>query len=293
MSVIEHARFEPSHGRFDRLMAVDDRRRGAPAPEDLVLSTSRGEIVICCPLTGVALTERMAQASGLTRKALADMVEGTCPLGLDGPEQWAMVLGLLRRAVAVGGPASPALGSGPVVAAVGGSSIACFSSAQTAMEKKRFPRDARDLERQLHHSPLYRGVPVDELRPVIDRAVGVYERLELRRTPRAPWFGIMAALGIEGPADVDIQLHSAVIDGVMTERAREDPGILQRRLCDRLKRWDPVDVYRALPALADLRAALEVSGLPVELEFLGPGGDRTIARRSDWWRIDLTDRSTP
>ena len=277
----------PSQGAFTRIGLAADRPVEVRGPDDLVLGTSIGEVVLCCPLTGVGLTRAMADAVGLDSEALVAMVERRAPLGVRAHD-WVAVLDAARSAIDARDGNGVRLADGRVSAAIGGSSVACFSSAQTALEKKRFPQDEADLVAQVRASPLNQDRPEEEVRRAVTDAMVTYRSLRLGEVvPRAPWFGIMAALGIEGPADVDIQLHSDVVDAVLTEASRVDPSIGHRRRQDRLKRWHPTDVHAAVPALGQLHAALAGAGLPVEIEYLGPGGDRTIAARTDWWHIDV------
>lgn len=249
--------------------------------------TPRGEVAICCPITGRPLTAAMAAAAGIERDALADMLAGRRPLGVASRERWRWACTTIANALREPNGAHPALAAGGVQAKLGGSAVACFSSAQTATEKKRFPADEAELEAMVRSSPLNRGLPAEALAALVGAAVERYRALGLDgRPPVAPWFNILSRLGrIEEPADLDIQIHSDIIDSVMTRLAATDPAIDQRRRTDRLGRWDETDVYRAFPALLRLLRELQDGGLNIGLEFLGPGGDATMRKRTDWWTV--------
>jgi hypothetical protein len=174
--------------------------------------------------------------------------------------------------------------------AVGGSAVACFSSAKTTLEKKRFPGTENELEIMVRNAPLNAELDRRDVDAIVDEALSIYRGLDLGdRVPRAVWFNILHVLGgVDEKADLDFQIHSDVIDRVLMERARRDAGILERRDSDRLGRWHPTDVYAAFPTLVSLfRRVSELANCG--FEFLGPGGDRTIAARTanstDWWPV--------
>jgi hypothetical protein len=254
--------------------------------EVIVLRPEEGDAtVVTCPLTGVPLTEPMAAAAGIGVRELTWMLERKAPLSLD-PQTWEQVVAAVDEALDADGDGPPALSAGAVRVALGGSAVACFSSAKTTLEKKHFPADEAELESMVRASPLNAGLPEPALARQVANARDVYRRLQLGdRVPKAVWFDILHVLGdIEESGDLDLQLHSEVIDRVLEERSLQDPGIRQRRETDRLGRWHPLDVYSAFPALVRLGEALSRVA-PVSLEFLGPGGDRTMAERTDWWPV--------
>lgn len=258
---------------------------GVPA-DVLVLHPDGGEpTILCCPLTGVPLTVRMAAAAGLDAAALTAMLERRAPLGTT-PETWDAIRREVEAALESPGPGGAALADAPAQVAVGGSAVGCFSSARTTLGKKHFPADETELEEMVRSAPGNQGLDASRLEAIVGDALTRYRALGLNgRTPRAVWFNILHVLGgIEDPADLDLQVHSELIDRVLGERASADPGILERRDHDRLGRWHPEDVYRAFPALVDLLRRLHDLG-NCALEFLGPGGEHTIAERTDWWPV--------
>jgi len=281
--------FLDSAPAFERAILAHERFGEAIPTDVLEIQAEHGAFVVCCPWTGVALTSPMARAVGLTEEALAAMLEKKFPLGVKHAGEWDDIVRRLAKACNNDAYDGPSLNTGSTELAVGGSAIACFSSAQTAFAKKQFPRSEEELERQIRRSRYNQGLPEDVLSAKVADARAVYKELNLHRhpPPQAPWFGILARLHIEPPADVDIQLHSTVVNEILLKKSIIHPAIDARRWADRLGRWDPQDVYEAIPALADLRGNLAATGAPVELEFLGPAGRTVIAGRRDWWRIDL------
>lgn len=279
--------------RFPRSMPAASRPPELSDPREIVLPTSRGGMVLCCPLTGVGLTTPMARAAGLSPEALLDMFERRAPLGSGGAETWsAVVAGVIEAAETTASETMP-IAKGRFSAAVGGNAAAGFSSAQTALEKKRFPQSERDLEDQIRRSPIHVGRPSEDVDVLIADALDVYRGLGLRRAPLAPWHGIMARLHIEGPPDVDLQLHSDVIDEEMRRRSLHDPGIDDRRQADRLGRWHEADVYAAFPTLHSLRKRIVDGGSAIDFEFLGPGGAEKIAAATEWWSLDMSCNRDP
>ena len=263
------------------------RHPGGRLPDDVIVlrPESMPETVVCCPLTGVPLTERMAEAAGLSVEALTHMVERRSPLGVT-PETWSRLVAEIETALDDPDGGIPALSSAPVAVAIGGSAVACFSSAPTTLQKKHFPADESELEAMVRASPLNAGIGKAALAARVETARAAYRDLALGdRVPRAAWFNILTVLGdIEEAADLDFQMHSDLIDSVLTERAAGDPGIIERRDRDRLGRWHPLDVYAAFPALVRLQERLQALA-PAAIEFLGPGGGRTIVEREDWWPV--------
>jgi hypothetical protein len=269
---------------FRRLPGRSNLFCGRPSMA-LVIEAPPDSWHLCCPLTGAPLTQTMAEVSGLTLTQLKNMVRGRSPLGIS-PSKWDQIVSVIRVGCALSLEGSPAFTEGALQLAVGGSAVACFSSAKTALEKKRFPQNRQDLEAQIRRSPLNQRLSESALEDRIAMASNKYESLKMVRVPMAPWFGIMAALYIEGSPDINIQIHSDVIDSVLRKRALERPDIERHRESDRLKRWHRQDVLEVFHVVAKIQKAFEITKVPVKLEFLGPGGDKTIDSRTDWWRID-------
>lgn len=274
----------------ERVTLLEDLPQQFRALKPLVFSSLRGDVVLSCPLTQVPLTGPMASAAGLSEQQLQAMVKRESPLGFRSKDDWLRSLEILADSMHSSQGGLPVIANEALYVAVGGSSVAGFSSAKTALEKKQFPRN------ELHLAALIRkrGDDLGHSHEIVDAqirsAIEHYRQLGLAEKPKAPWFGILERLGIEKRADVDIQIHSAAIDRVMTLRGHDDPSILMRRQADRLKRWNQVDVEEAFPALRQAVGRFHHADLPVDLEFLGPEGDILIQQRTahqshDWWRL--------
>jgi hypothetical protein len=268
----------------DRVVSVDLAYPNGLPPDTLTFETARGRVALTCPVSGVPMTAAMARAAELDAQSIERMINRECPLGIE-LGTWQHTQNAVQAAIAMSNDDLRPLSDGRVQVAVGGSSIAGFSSRATALGKKKFPQCEAELVQQIQLSPLNNSLPKASLEDVTRRSIDLYRSMNLSRFPVAPWSGILHRLGIEGPPDVDIQLHSDVIDDAMIQRAVSRPGILERQRRDRLGRWDPTDVYSVFPAVAQLSVWLKTLDAPVEIEILGPGGDKTIATRSDWWPI--------
>jgi hypothetical protein len=287
MSVAAEIFESPGAPAPDRIVSADVRfPRGVP---DGVISIDgpNGQVVFCCPVKGVALTERMAEAAGITTEALENLVWERCPLGID-PESWKIAEEAFL-ALPLIDDGLPHVTDEPFRVAIGGSSVAVFSSFETAHSKKQFPQSETQLEYLIRHRAEHHELPAEQVEELIDDARMVYRSLYIERAPLSPWFGIMNRLHLECPADVDLQFHSPVIDRVMRERASGDLSILQRMHADRLHRWDPADVYSAFPELVVLRVRLFNLGANIDIEFLGPDGNARLDARPDWWHLDTSE----
>jgi len=262
-----------------------------PAEVITVAAGDGADVALCCPLTAVPLTRRMARAAGISVESVEAMVQRRAPLGHT-PESWEhlqrelAVRLLSARGCRSDGRRPAALADGDVQVAIGGSAVACFSSAKTTLEKKHFPSNETELERMIRESPLNAGLEEHHLVTIVDAARRLYRDLGLGdRAPRSPWFNILNVLGgIEEPADLDLQIHSEVIDEIMADRSAIDPGITHRMRADRLGRWDEFDVLNAFPELSTLLFRIS-RHVAANFEFLGPKGAVVIAPRHDWWRI--------
>jgi hypothetical protein len=270
----------------DRIVPVQ-QLFGNERPKDvIVLPNGDQPVALCCPVTATPLTNTMAAVAGLRTDQLADMVQRRAPLGVS-PETWDVVVDVMTGGDspldALYGPRDGIdLSDGPLSVAVGGSSIACFSSRNTTLTKKSFPQSETEF---LHRA----GGSVSK------ESVATYRHLQRTHAalPLAPWYGIMHRLGLEKRPDVDVQVHSDVIDRVMLDRAANGrPGIRDRMIADRLNRWNLNDIFDAFPGFGDLNDLLVGADVPIEFEFLGPKGPQQLAKRPDWWHIDVPGRIT-
>lgn len=258
-------------------------------PDDVVsVRGPNGQVVFCCPLRGVALTRPMAESVGITDQALEDVAWQRCPLGVS-REQWDAAVDALQRIERVSAD-RPSVLDARFRVAVGGSAVAVFSSADTSTHKKQFPQNETQLGYMLDKAfGTEAETPLAE-RPERARKVAesfsAYRALDLDTPPIAPWFGAMRALHLEGSPDIDLQIHSPVIDRVLRERAQSDPSILDRMHQDRLHRWDPSDVYQAFPELVVFRIRVAQLSDHVDFEFLGPDGNARLNERGDWWHLE-------
>lgn len=273
---------------------------GGKLPAEVIAVPARegpGSVAVCCPITGVPLTQKMARAAGITRGQIAAMVRRDAPLGAQSPESWAELqtelvgrLPSIRGYDAAGQRTRP-LGAGRLQVVVAGSAIACFSSIQTTADRGRFPAGEAELERMIRTAPRYQDADPQQLAGIVAAARGRYRALDLGdRVPAAPWFSILSYLGLEDPSDCDVRISSAVVDEVMQARAASDPGIAAWTGADRLNRWNRDHLDQAFPDLKAMRRSL-CHHAEVSLGFLSPRSAGLMQTRREWWTISDTAAS--
>lgn len=279
------------HDAGDRLLPARDVARcfgDGTLPHDVLTFHAGGAepAVICCPLTSVPLTIKMARASGVSYQQLQSMVGRSAPLGAKSVAQWKLLEGeLTARLPEICAPGGRRLGDGEIRIVVAGSGVGCFHSVSTTRERGRFPADETELESRVRGSALHRNATPQDLDEIVASAKLRYRSLNLGdRVPVAPWFSVLHYLHIEEPSDADIRIVSAVVDDVMLERSRTDRRVGEWTGRDRLNRWNRDHVYELFPEVEQLSSDLQRFA-DVGLGFLSPQSGALIDTRPDWWRL--------